>query len=242
MGAPKTRTVGGGGATPTADAFNKFLLDQLNSGQLGQQISGMLSGANNPAQAFNPLTYQVPQMDMNNPQFAALQQMLGQQQTQNVANLRERYTQGGGGSRGSGAALAEAGYLAQAAPQNVLAMGQLAESLMAPQRQDVLSRMQLALGQQQLGSQQQMNLINQLFGGLGAAQQLGTPQAQTVQVPSAGSQVLGALGQIAPYIAMMIPGGQAAGIAGIAGNTLGSISRPPVTSQIPSSLNLPYRP
>lgn len=252
MGAPQTRTVGGGSATPTADAFNQFLLQQLNSGQLGQQISGMLSGANNPAQPFNPLTYQVPnyntQVDMSNPQFAAMQQMLNQQQTQNVANLRERFTAGGGGARGSGAAMAEAGYLAQANPQNVLAMGQLADVIragqqrdLALQQQDIANRMGLAFGQQQLGAEQQMNLINQLFGGLGRAQAIGTPQAQTVQTPGAGSQALGFLGQIAPYIAMMIPGGQVLGAAGLAANTIGSL-RAPTTSQIPSTLNWQYKP
>lgn len=253
MGAPQTRTVGGGSATPTADAFNQFLLQQLNSGQLGQQIGGMLSGANNPAQAFNPLTYQVPnyntQVDMNNPQFAAMQQMLNQQQTQNVANLRERFTAGGGGARGSGASMAEAGYLAQAAPQNTLAMGQLADMIrmgqqrdLQLQQQDIANRMGVAFGQQQLGAQQQMNMINQLFGGLGRAQGLGTPQAQTVQTPSQSSQILGFLGQIAPYAAMMIPGLQGPAAAALAMNTAGSmIQNPGFQSQLPG-FNPVYRP
>jgi len=226
VGAPQTKTVGGGSATPTADAFNRFLLEQLNSGQLGQQISGMLSGANNPAQAFNPLTYQVSpyssQVDMSAPQFAAAQQLMDRQNAMNVANLRERFTQGGGGARGTGAMQAEAAYLAQAPAQNVLALNQLAESMRnqgrqdyLTQQQDLATRMGLAFGQQQLGAQQQMDLIGQLFGGLGRAQGLGTPQAQTVQTPGAGSQILGLLGQIAPYASMFIPGMQGIGLAGM---------------------------
>lgn len=52
----------------------------------------------------------------------------------------------------------------------------------------------LGMGQQanQFGGNMQQNLLQMLFGGMQQSNALGTPQAQTVMQPSAGSQLLGA--------------------------------------------------
>ena len=44
----------------------------------------------------------------------------------------------------------------------------------------------------QLGNQNTMQMLSQLFGGFGQSNQLGTAQAQTIQQPSAGGQLLSA--------------------------------------------------
>jgi hypothetical protein len=202
MGAPKMRTAGGGGAKPVADSFNNFLLESLNSGG----FSGMMSGQNNPS----PLSFNTS-VDMNNPQFAAMNQMLQQQQTQNIAGLRERF--GGPAGRGTPGAFAEGNYLAQANPQNVLAMGQLADSIRGQNRADFQAQGQYDLGRMGL----EQNNMEMMMRALMQAQGLGTPQAQNYMQPSGFSQTLGAIGSLAPYALAPFTGGASLGLPGMMG-------------------------
>lgn len=71
-----------------------------------------------------------------------------------------------------------------------------------------------AAGQQ---SSNIMNVLNQIFGGLNGANQLGTPQAQTVRTPSIFSQVAGGLGAIAPYALAPFTGGASLGLGSMGG-------------------------
>lgn len=200
MGAPKVKTIGGGSAAPTADAFNKYLLESLNSGA----FSGMMSGQNNPS----PLSFNT-QVDMSNPQFAAMNQMLQQQQTQNVAGLRERF--GGASARGTPGAFAEASYLSQANPQNILAMGQLANQIRGANLADLQAQGQYDIGR--MGIQQ--NQMEMMMRAMMQAQGLGTPQAQVAMQPSGFSQALGAIGTLAPYALAPFTGGASLGIPGM---------------------------
>lgn len=196
------KTVGGGSAKPVADSFNRFLLDQLQTGNLSQ----MFSGQNQPERLdFNTSA------DMNNPQFAAMQNFLQQQQTQNLSGLRERFQ--GPQSRGTPGAFAESSYLSQAAPQNVLAMGQLADSIRGQNRADLSMQGQYDLGR--MGIDQ--NTMQMLMQGMMQSNQLGTPQAQMVQKPSDFSQILGAASSIAPFALAPFTGGASLGLAGMFG-------------------------
>lgn len=81
------------------------------------------------------------------------------------------------------------------------------------------------MGGAQLGQQGQLDMMRNLFGAFGQANQLGTPQAQTVQTPSMFSQImsgLGSLGGLASGIGQM--GGQNGfgWWGGSRGNTQGS--------------------
>src|SRR5690606_4658219 len=123
-----------------------------------------LSGDNNPASGFNPLTYQLPNfdtsVDRSNPVFAAQGDLLNRQTQMGLADLRTRFGAAGGAPRGSNAAFAEGNFLAQANPSNMLAMQQLADAMQANKRadvgmqaQDTLARMGLGMQNQQMGQQ-----------------------------------------------------------------------------------------
>jgi hypothetical protein len=129
--------------------------------------------------------------DTNSPEFAALRQMQNQQSSQDVANLRARFTAGGGSSLGTGASLAEGQYLAQANPQNTLALGQLgrqmqemdmanrglnANVLLSQRGQNIDQRgqdNQAAIAGAQIGQQGQMALLDAMMRG-----QLGNQQSR----------------------------------------------------------------
>jgi hypothetical protein len=104
-------------------------------------------------------------IDPNSQYGKAIQQMVANQQNQDVAALRERFT-GTGGSMGTPAAYAESNYRAQAAPQLINAMEQANQA-------------ERGLNLQQMG--QANNAIlgqNQILAGLGQAQnQFGLQQA-----------------------------------------------------------------
>lgn len=74
---------------------------------------------------------------------------------------------------------------------------------------------QFGLGASGQGMQGNMAALSQLFGGFNQANQIGTPQAQTVQTPSAFSQFMSGVGQIAPYALAPFTGG--ASLAGMFG-------------------------
>lgn len=233
-----TKTVGGGKARGAADAFNTFLLNQLQNGTLGQAFNGQQSGANNGSQAFNPLTYQQQNFDtsgqasMNNPLFGAMGDMLQRNTQQGVTDLRGRFGMGGA-PRGSNAAIAEGNFLAQSNPQNMLAMNQLGNSMRDQSRmdlgmgsQDMLARMGMAMQQNQFGQSIDMQKLGMLFGGLQQANQLGTPGAQTVQTPSPFSQGMGALAGIAPFALAPATGGASLGLGGMFGGGGGGQASP----------------
>jgi hypothetical protein len=203
MGAPKIKTAGGGGAKPTADAFNNFLLEQIQSGQLG----GMMSGQNNPS----PLSFNTQQGIESNPMFAALGQMQQNQRGQDLAGLNERFA--GPAGRGSVGAIAQGNYLAQANPANVLAMGQLSESLRGQNRADLTAQGQYDISRMGLDQ----NNLQMLMQALNTSNQLGTPQAQTFMQPSGFSQALGAVSSLAPYALAPFTGGASLGIPGMMG-------------------------
>lgn len=55
---------------------------------------------------------------------------------------------------------------------------------------NLLSAIQMGMGQNQLGNSNQNNILSQLFGGFGQSNGLGTPQAQVVQSPNPWMQGL----------------------------------------------------
>lgn len=217
---PRIKTAGGGSARPVGDAFQNFLLNNLNSGQFQQ----MMTGANNPANQFAPLSWNTQNFqtsaDMNDPQFAALAQMQARNMQQDVGGLRERFSMGGGLSRGTPAAVAEGNYRAAAQPQNILAMGELANQMRGQQRadlalgqQDAIQRMQLA--NQQAGMNQDM--VRALMDAYRQSTSIGIPQAQNFMQPSGFSQAMGALSGIAPFALAPFTGGASLGLGGLAG-------------------------
>jgi hypothetical protein len=104
-------------------------------------------------------------IDPNSDYGKAIQQMVSNQQMQDVAALRERFT-GTGGSSGTPAAYAESNYRAQAAPQLINAMEQ------ANQAERGLNLQQMGLANNAMLGQ------NQILAGLGQAQnQFGLQQA-----------------------------------------------------------------
>lgn len=210
-----TKTVGGGKAKPTADAFNKFLLGALQSGEFKEGIMGTLSGGDNPLTAPSPV-------DMNNPIFAAAQSLANQNNTRNIADLRSRFGAGGGAPRGSAALSAEALYRSDAGSRNILDMASIADNIRAGNRADRAITSQEKMFQQG----QQMNILAQLFNSLNQANQLGTPGAQTVEKPSGFGQFMGAVGTLAPYIAAPFTGGASLGLAGLGGMSGGGGSAP----------------
>lgn len=118
------------------------------------------SSANGAAVNFNAADYakdanvfgangagQLMNYDVNSPEFAALKQLQDMRKLQDVANVRARFGAGGGSSLGSGASFAEAQYLAQANPQNTLALGELGRQMQALDMQNRGQNAQALLAQ-----------------------------------------------------------------------------------------------
>lgn len=227
MGAPGTTTIGGGKAKLTGDAFNQYLLGGLNSGQFGMDAQAMMG------QGFSPLTYGQQNfntsVDMSNPQFAAMNTMLSRQTAQGVNDIRSRFGAAGGAPRGSAAAFAEGNYLAGANPANILAMGELANSIRGQDRADLALGSQDMLGRLGMASGERSNMMNMLFQSLNNAMSIGTPQAQSVQKPSGFGQALGAISTLAPFALAPFTGGASLGLGGIfgagAGASAGTLSK-----------------
>ncbi len=200
----KIKTVGGGGAKPVADNFNQFLVEMLNSSGFKENISGMFSGGNNPV---SPM----PAVDMNDPQFAAAGQLFDRQQAQNINDLRSRFGASGGAPRGSAAQFAESQYRAQSDPTRVMAMNDISNSIREQNRADRV----ITSSEKQFEDQKQMQVLSQIFASLMDANRLGTPQAETVEQPSAFSQIFGAVSGLAPYALAPFTGGASLGLAGL---------------------------
>lgn len=205
MGMGRIKTIGGGKAKPVADSFNKFLLESLQNGDFASQL-GVFTGDNNPLTAPTPV-------DMNDPQFAAAQSLFDQNNARNLVDLRSRFGAAGGAPRGSAAALAEALYRSDASSRNVLDINNIANTIREQNRADRV----ITSGELQFQKNQQMQALAQMFAAFQQANQLGTPQAQQVQQPSAFGQVLGAISGLAPYIAAPFTGGATLGIPAMGG-------------------------
>jgi len=113
---PTTETIesGGGSASPVADDFASFL-----QGILGGGTSKGIFRSRSPvdqttgiAQALNEL---IAGVDVSGPQ-AAIQQTIQQDTERQVANLRERFTSGGG-SQGTPSAVAEGLFRSNVTPK-----------------------------------------------------------------------------------------------------------------------------
>jgi len=87
------------------------------------------------------------------------------------------------------------------------------------------------LGVNAMGNQNQQNLLGQLFGANMQATGIGTPQAQTIQQPSAASQ---ALGFAAPFIT--------GGLTGGLGNMFGGGGQAPQLQQMPTLPPMNFQP
>ncbi len=118
---PTTETIatGGGTATPVAEDFASFLQDFLGQGgqPLGRDPTQQTTGI---MQALNEL---IAGVDVRGPQ-SAIQQTIQQSRGREAADLRERFTSGGG-SRGTPSAVAEALFRSETTPKIATAVGDL---------------------------------------------------------------------------------------------------------------------
>ena len=95
----------------------------------------------------------------NNPEMQALTDLQNRNKAMDVANLRARFGQTGTGL-GSGAAFAEGQYLAQANPQNTLALGELGRQMQALDMQNRGQNMNAYLNQKGLDVNQRSTDVN----------------------------------------------------------------------------------
>ena len=142
---------------------------------------------------------QLGQVDMNDPQFAALAQKLQQDSDLGRANMRERF---GGNALNSGASLAESQYNAQVNPANMLAMGQLGAQMRGLNLADFQGLEQAYQGRLGLGSQSQLSnrgiSSNESIANAGNATQASIANANNaVQYGQMGLQ---GQGQILDYL------------------------------------------
>ena len=119
-GDPETITSGGGAAGPVAEDFAKFLQGIFSGG-------GGLGPGNDPTgqttaimKALNEL---IAGPDVRGQQ-SAVQQVIQQDTERQTANLRERFTSGGG-SRGTPSAVAEGLFRSNVTPRIATAVGDL---------------------------------------------------------------------------------------------------------------------
>ncbi|KKL53823.1 hypothetical protein LCGC14_2271560 [marine sediment metagenome] len=118
---PSTETIatGGGAATPVAEDFASFLQNFLGQGgqPLGRDPTQQTTGI---MQALNEL---IAGPDVRGQQ-SAVQQIIQQDTERQTANLRERFT-AGGGSRGTPSAVAEGLFRSEVTPRIAAATGEL---------------------------------------------------------------------------------------------------------------------
>lgn len=101
--------------------------------------------------------------------------------------------------------------------------------------QFMLGRGGIGLDLAGMGQQGQLGILSQLFGAMNGANQLGTPQAQTVQTPSGFSQALGFAKDFLPYAAAPFTGGASLGFAGRPGGGGGAGLNPFASGRPPST-------
>jgi hypothetical protein len=139
---PSTETVptGGGAATPVAEDFAAFIQDFLGQGgqpldrDPTQQTTGIM-------QALNEL---IAGVDVRGPQ-SAIQKTIQQSSERQVADLRERFT-AGGGSRGTPSAVAEGLFRSEVTPRIATAVGDLDLKANQQRIQALMSFLQLIGG------------------------------------------------------------------------------------------------
>ena len=124
---PSTETVesGGGVATPVAEDFSKFLQTILSGGGGGGTVNrpGGRSPEDQTVGIMESLNQLIAGPDVSGQQ-SAVQQIIQQDTERQNANLRERFT-AGGGSRGTPSAVAEALFRSNVTPRIAAATGQL---------------------------------------------------------------------------------------------------------------------
>lgn len=184
-----TKTVGGGAAAPVASDFGSFLQSLLQPAGM-QTTGGTALARSNPVGQTGDLASAFHQLLSGGAGVAGgINDILQQQKTTDIANLRERYSMGGTGY-GTPAATAESRYLGTFTPQAAVQVGQA-------QNENIARALGLI-----------MPAFQQAFG-------LGTPQAQTIQQKGFGGQLLsgitGLAGAAAPFFG-------AGGIFGAGGN------------------------
>lgn len=128
-------------------------------------------------------------------------QQLNNQNGMNMAQQQNAFNLNNAGN------IAQFGQAANGLNQNSFTNGQ----------NNWLQALQMGLGQNALGNQNQQNMLNQLFGAFGQATGIGTPQAQITQSPSPGAQALQA--------------GLGLGSAALGGGMFRNARQPPVTPQ-----------
>jgi hypothetical protein len=232
MGGGSFETQGGGPAKGLASSFVNHLQKGTKSAGYQQALDRTLSGQalnTNLGRGFEDAIKNMygiinnsgPAVDYNSPMANALKQILQQQDTQNVNNLRARFTQQGGMGAGTPAAVAEARYMSESNPRTVAALGNL--SLQENQLRQQQMGTNLGSLAQMLGNYtSRINQGNQLGAGMignymnasTQLSQLGIPQAQTVRNPGFMEQ-LGGFIQGAGSLANAIPG---------VGNVVGGLS------------------
>ena len=115
---PETISSGGGAAGPVADDFAKFLQDILGGGLgPGEDPTGKTTAI---MQALNEL---IAGPDVRGQQ-SAVQESIRQDTEFQTANIRERFTSGGG-SRGTPSAVAEGIFKSRVTPRIATAVGDL---------------------------------------------------------------------------------------------------------------------
>ncbi|KKL84402.1 hypothetical protein LCGC14_1965100 [marine sediment metagenome] len=120
---PSTETVesGGGAATPVAEDFSTFLQNVLAGGGGGQGVGrSPVEQTSGIMQALNEL---IAGPDVRGQQ-SAIQQVIQQDTERQTADLRERFTSGGG-SQGTPSAVAEALFRSETTPRIATAVGDL---------------------------------------------------------------------------------------------------------------------
>ena len=116
-GGPETITSGGGAASPVADDFADFLQGILGGGGPNQDPTAQTTDI---MKALNEL---IQGPDVRGQQ-SAIQQVIQQDTERQTANLRERFT-AGGGSQGTPSAVAEGLFRSNVTPKIAAAVGDL---------------------------------------------------------------------------------------------------------------------
>lgn len=189
---PKVREIGGGPATGLANDFVNLLRGGLNTGSFGGVTAGQQFNASNPTgntAGIAGILNDILSGGAGNI-GGSLAELLQNQQSRDVNDIRARFTAGGGASLGTPAASAEALYRSEAAPQIATQVGQLQLQTLLP-------------------------LLNMITGLAGK----GISQRETIAQPSTFSQIaplaLAGASIALPFLApATIPALASAGAAG----------------------------
>jgi len=200
MGLTKTKTVGGTkGGMALSNDFVSALSDLLNGGGIGANQPAGSNAVGGVRGVYGDIL-----SGGAGKVGGALADILGRQQTSDVANLRSRFGATGGMSFGTPAAYAESQYRSQAAPQIATAIGGLQLQALSP----LLSAY--------------LDVFNK-----------NTPQAQTIQQKTGLGQAISTVGSLAgaavPFLAPGLPNPLSSGAGAnlnseISGQDLGALA------------------